>query len=940
MSPISGISRSAAVLAVMSTGMLVSMTVVHADNSPANPGQENYQGNPLVKNYIADAMKAEKNGDIPLAMIELKNALRLDPHNGALHTLLGVTLLQSNQAVAAEHELRQGRLEGARDQDVVPPLLQSMATLNEWHDVLDQFPDPAPDDKSSLAKSILSARALAYQSLGDDSDAISSIDRSLEIQRDVSALLARVEIAMAQSNSSDAMTYVNEALALAPNDPNVLITKAQIISISDKKTALAIIDGVLKSHPDALNASMAKIEVLIELGRIDEAQQSVDSVLARVPDVSFAVFYKAFLLGMHNRPKDGWRIAEALPSGFIQSGARFAIGVAKLAAQSGNFEVANSILTTYVGQHPAITESRLELAALHLKMNNPSDALNDLGPLMDSKDPRVLEYIAATYVKLKRQSDAITYLRKADAAGSNTAGLKSQLAIVDLSQGDISQGTKELLDGMKTQPGNLSAPEVGIDLLLKRSKFVEAQALADQAETTNPKSPAPLFFKGEILLAQGKKDDGLVAINQSLQRDPHFLPALSARADAFMAQNKFADATEDLKQVQALQPNNPSPYVKLSEIAYLSGQLPQSIALLKQAISKDPNLISTRLILARYQITLKQYADAEATLKTALKISSNDLQALALLGQVQLLMGQNAAALATSQILVNKNQQSGAAQFLLGNSLQQSGDKIGAVTAFKRAVELNPDVLQYRSSLIDLQIQSGDNDGAVATARDWRNNHGGPDAAILLAQTLARLKRFPEAASVIASGQTSHADWRLALLDSQIATARGNRAQAIAILKKWLTDHASDLPVRVAYANALNSANDDAGALAQYEIILKSRNDIPEVLNDTAWLIRDTDPGRALALASKALQLQPNSPDIADTFGLLLLKKGDTKTALPLLQRAHTMEPASGDISYHLALALNALGMKADAKQVILAALANNTSFLDAADAKKLLQKL
>jgi len=940
MSPNSHVARSAAMLAISSLGFLTFATVAHADipSATADPGIS--QNALQARKFLADAQRAFKNEDFPLATIELKNALRWDPNNSTMQTLLGVALLQDNEVIPAEHELRQARLNGAKDQDVLPPLLQCMIVLREWQDVLDQFANPDAADNSSLAAIILNARALAYQSMGDDADAISSIDRSLNILRDVNGLLTRARIGILQSNSSDAMTYVDQALALAPNNSTALILKAELISAHDKNAALAIVDGILKAHPNALNAIMVRIELLIELGRTGDAQQADEVVLAQDPILPIAIFYKGLLLGINNKPLDGWRIAQSLQSAFVQSETRYATGAAQLASNSGHLESANSILTTYVGQHPKLVGPRLQLAALHLKMNLPNDALNDLGPLMDSKDPEVLEFIANTFVTLKRQGDALSFLRKADAAGSKNGALKYQLAMVDLREGNTSQGTQEMLDGMKMQPGNLDATQAGIDLLLQQSQFVDAQSLADQLKKTNPKSPAPPLLQGEVLLAQGKQNESLIAFNQSLQRDPHYLPALGARADLFVAENKFADATRDLTQIGALQPNNPLPYVKLAKIAAMSNQPTQSVALLRQAISKGPKLMDSRLVLAKYQMGLKQYADAEATLKGALQVSSNDPEVLALLGTVQQLKGQNAAAASTNKTFTEKYQQSGDAQFVLANTLLDSGDKRGAIAAFTRATELSPDVLEYRMPLINLQIQSGDNEGALATARSWAKIHKGLDAALVVAGTLARLKRFAEATSVIAASQASHPDSRLALLDGQISMLRGDRAHGLFILKNWLSDHPSDVAVRQAYADALMQEKDNAGALAQYEIILKSRNDIPEVLNNTAWLVKDTDLGRALTLATKAMQLQPNSPDISDTLGMLLMKKGDAKGALTVLQQAHTIEPSSGEISYHLALVLSSLGRKSDAKQLIQKALAKDENFADAAEAKKLLQRL
>jgi cellulose synthase operon protein C len=935
-----GFLKSIARLTILSLGFLGLANSAYAAASSQLTPPGNSQNASQMRKLVTSAMQAEKAGNLPLAIIQLKNALRFDPTNGTLETLLGIALLRTNEVVPAEHELRQGRLDGAKDQDAIPPLLQCMVSLREWADILDQFPDPAPGDESSLATNILNARALAYQSTGDDTDALSSVNRSLENRRDVDGLVIRARIAMLQSNTSDALTYVDQALALSPNDTDATVTKAIILSAINRMSALTFIDSALKINPNARNLVLVRIELLIELGQNDEAQRSVDAVLSKDPNAAFALFYKALLLGAHNKSLDGWRIAQSLPSQFIQSETRYAVGTAQLAAASGNLDTANSILTTYVGQNPSVVESRLQLAALHLKMKSSSNALDDLAPLMDSTDPTVLEFIANTYATLKRPSDALAYIRKADAAGSNNGAIKFQLALADLRQGETARGTQEMLGAMKLQPAVLNAPAAGIEMLISQSKFSEAQIIADQADKANAKSSAPPFFKAEILLAQGRKDESGAAVEQSLRRDPHFVPALNAKAQVFLAENKYADATKILNQVLEQQPNDPTTYVKLAQIAALSKQPTQSIALLKQAHAKDPKRTDISLLLARFQIDLKLYADAEATLKTALQISPKDSQSLALYGQIQQLTGQTAAAIDTNKMLVQNNQQSASAQDQLANSLLANGDKKGAMAAFKRAIELGPDVVQYPASLIIVQIEVGDSEGALGTARDWANKHKTPDGALLLAQTLARLQRFAEAIPIIEASQKSSPDWRLVILNSQITSARGDDAHALSILKNWLVDHASDIPVREAYAAALMHANDNASALAQYEIIQKSRNDIPVVLNNMAWLLKDSDLSRALTLASRAAELLPESPDFNDTLGFLLLQKGDSKSALPILQKAHAGKSTDAEISYHLALALSSLGRKADAKLLIQTTLAKDDKFADVASAKKLLQKL
>jgi putative PEP-CTERM system TPR-repeat lipoprotein len=931
MSQMSG--KSALLLTMLSLG-LGFCPLAHADNRPASPARP--QTDPQVEKLTADAMQAVRQGHPSLAMILLKNALRLDPGNASLRRQLGIVLFRSGDPAAAEPELRQARLNGAKDPDIVPALLDVMIARKEGVDLLDEFPEPGPNDKSRLAAFILRGRAQAYQAAGDSADAISSMDRSLAILRDANGLLVRAGLAALHSQQNDAKNFIDQALALAPGNPNALLMKADLLRLRDKQAALNIIESVRKAYPNSVDARTARIALMLEMGRIEEAQKDADILYAAAPNLPIAQFYKAVLFGLQNKPQEGWRIAQSLPPEFVRSDARLALGVVQLALASGNIETGDLILRTFVAQHPESAEGRLKLAALRLQTNNAAEALEILKPLMDTKDPAALQLIAATYGKLNQQDNMLIYLRKADAAGSKVAEVKSLLALADLQEGNTAQGVQEVQALLKRRPGNLEPLSAAVGLLIGQKKFAQSQNLTDQAESLNPKNPIPAFLRGQIEAAQDKAAAALDGYNQALQRNPKFIPALTARSQILIAQGEFSAAIRDLKLLQAIEPNDIFATVRLAEIAALQNQPSQSIGLLKQAIARAPTAIAPRLALAKYQVSLHRLGDAETTLKAALRVVPGDPQILALLGSVQQDMGKNAEALTTSKMLSQKYRQSVAAQALLANSLMATGDKKGAIAALKRAVQLSPDVEQYCDALVNLQIQMGDKDGAVASARAWGK---GADNATLVTNTLIKVGRLPEAASTVAKAEIADPDWRLALLDSKIASQRGNHARAVSVLKSWLADHSTDLAIRKAYGDLLLRSNDNAGALVQYEAVLNASDD-PDVMNNVAWLLRDKDPARALDLATKAAQLQPNSPDIADTLGWILLTRKDAKGALPPLQRAHANGPANGEITYHLALALNSLGRGADAKKLLQEALAQGGNFADIADARKMLQKL
>src|SRR6266567_4112857 len=97
-----------------------------ASNSAAKPTD------PQVAKLLKDADAALKGGNVNLALIQLKNAVRLAPQDGNTRAQLGMALLRSGDAIAAEQALRQARGDGAADDIVVPAILRVMLSRGEF----------------------------------------------------------------------------------------------------------------------------------------------------------------------------------------------------------------------------------------------------------------------------------------------------------------------------------------------------------------------------------------------------------------------------------------------------------------------------------------------------------------------------------------------------------------------------------------------------------------------------------------------------------------------------------------------------------------------------------------------------------------------------------------------------------------------------------------
>src|SRR6185436_3499212 len=130
----------------------------------------------------------------------------------------------------------------------------------------------------------------------------------------------------------------------------------------------------------------------------------------------------------------------------------------------------------------------------------------------------------------------------------------------------------------------------------------------------------------------------------------------------------------------------------------------------------------------------------------------------------------------------------------------------------------------------------------------------------------------------------------------------------------WLVKNPNDPEVRRQRGTLLLSLGDRAGARRELEAALKLRAEDPVTLNNLGGLRQEEDPNRSLSLVTQAANVAPRSPEIVDTLGWLKFQRRDHAGALPLLQRAHNLDSNNSEIAYHLALALDATGKRAEAK--------------------------
>jgi tetratricopeptide (TPR) repeat protein len=391
---------------------------------------------PGLRNMVEQAQNSLRKGDVKTAIIYLKNAVSMAPKNGQVRAELGYLLLRTGDAISAERELRQARADGASDQMVLPSLFQAMLTRGKERDLLEQFPEPAQDDKSVRAADVLRARAIALQKIGQPDKASAAMDRSLSIRRDAPSLLTRASLAQQQGDLATAMKVTDEALKLAPTDAGSLMMKISLLQAQGQDDkALGYADQLVKYYPDTAAPKVARIGVYLKLKQDAKAQADVKAILAKQPGLPIGVYYEGIIKARAKDIKGAWKLVQGLPPEFVRSQPAIGIAVAQIALDSGNKEVALSTLASVVAQYPQDAEARLRLGALKLQTKSPQQALDVLDPLKNSKDPRAAGLIGQAYARLRQYGQATEYFEKAAQGGLSSDILKTQLARTEIGPG-------------------------------------------------------------------------------------------------------------------------------------------------------------------------------------------------------------------------------------------------------------------------------------------------------------------------------------------------------------------------------------------------------------------------------------------------------------------------------------------------------------------------
>jgi len=893
--------------------------------------------------YLTLARKERQSGDDQAALIDLKNALKMDSKNGEARYLLAQILIQRGEGSAAEIELHKAIDLGVNKSYVAGVMGQALILQGNYNKVIDNI-QVANGDKGKVAADIYNVRGDAYLALSKTDKAKSEFEKALKEYPDsVDAYLGLGHVAEVSNDLNLALQQTETALSKDINSSKSWLMKARLLrDLRKSDDARSAYNRVLQIDQKNITAHLGLASMALNAGRLDTAKAEVDAAVKIAPKalaVQYAVAVIDFKRGEYKNALETIQpvlklAPDNLPSVLLHGAIAFA---------EGSFEQARDDLSRVLARNPNDSYARRLLANTQYNLGETGKAMETLQPLLKPEvaDVNALVLAGELQLKTKNYVKATEYLNKAIEINPNSQQLQTTLAISHLGAGDVEQGMSELEEAAKHATGQSQADVLLIVTHFRRKEYDEALTAISNLEKKVGSNPVTYNLRGAALAGKQDFSNARKAFEQALAIQPTYYSATANLVQLDVHDGKPDAARKRLEAYIEKDKKNMQAMMALAGVALIQKNEQEYVRWLEKARETQPDAILPYIKLADYYSIKKDKARALEIASEPVKAYPNSPEALELLGSTQLSVGNNEDALKTFTKLVAAAPNAPAAYLQLARAQSAVNKLIPERASLNKALELKSDFIQAQEMLLRLDLTENKVVDALKIARQLQiqqpkspvgYDHEGD--ILMMQKEYAQAVKLYEQALGRDAGSAGMIKLHRALVLS------GDESSAEQRLKAWIKQNPKDVIVRNYAADYYMVSKRNRDAIVQYEELLKITPQDPQALNNLAILYQRIRDSRDLVTAEQALKFSPDTPGIQDTLGWILTEKGQLDRAIELLRKAVNAAPEAGSIRYHLAVALVRADRKAEAKKELEAAIGTGAKFPEFTDAKEMLKGL
>jgi putative PEP-CTERM system TPR-repeat lipoprotein len=897
-----------------------------------------------VEQKIARAEKRFEAGDQRAALIELQNVVRSDSSNVRARLLLAKISLHIGDVEAARKEIDQALAAGAGSTQTAELLAQIMLEQGQSTELLSDI----QSGKIELeAPKRALYRGLAMLVSGQLDTASEAVHEALRLDPTlVRAHTALAEISIAKDDSESALVEIAEALKVDATDARAWLLRGTLLvrrgEFHDAVTALgsARQNASNQLSIQQYNAVLAALtEAQLASGDKAGAQKTQQELAARLPDAPATQLLAARLAMVDQDYAAATAAArKAISAAPNFTPARMLLGAALLA--QGSLNQAEVELSSVVRAAPENIEARKLLAQVNLRLQRPDVAMQILTPVqqVDAGDAQLNALMGWASMQRGDTGSGIALLEKGVASEPDNDGLKIDLATAYISAGRNDDAVR-LLRSLPATAGNARRNALLVNAIASSRGQNAAMVELDRLRDAEPDNVSLLNLGAAFHAQRGEFQRAREWIDRAAAIDANSVSTLINRARIEVASGDLVAAKQTLGRAASLDASDAAPRLALVQLALREGDVAGAMQQLEQMRAADPKALEPRLALARLYMQQKKPREADAVVRE-IQSQGTDAVTSQALGRIYMDAGRFDEALNLFRNAVSQDVNNPAYAMDVARVQMALGNTGNARETLQRAARMNPQSIDAAATLVLLDLRESRQDSAMSRLEALKQAHPQDVSVLLLeGEVAAHTKNYKAAAAAY--------DRAYRLSPSSAAALRSYRAHDLAkdpepqqLLEDWLRRHPGDESARMMLADAYLQKGKQSQALAEYEVLVRAANPSPMVLNNLAWLYQQSGDRRASAVAKRAYEAAPSVSAIADTYGWILVGEGRVEEALPILERAASVQDATVDIAYHYAVALTKARRNDEARAVLAPIIAKTEGSPVGTAARKLLEEL
>jgi tetratricopeptide (TPR) repeat protein len=714
----------------------------------------------------------------------------------------------------------------------------------------------------------------------------------------------------------EAAQFYQGVIDVSPDDPEAHAHLGKLYLFSgDSKRALELVEPILKMHPDDAGLLTVRAAARVQQKDYDKARTDAEHAVQVAPNNEEAI---EVLAGIYMNLKDPDKALALLERAIQKMPEAFNLRliVAQIYLQQGRSVDAETQLQKLVSLQPGVLANRLKLAQLYLQESKVDDAEHILRQAVkDLPDQRAVKLSLIDFLAARRSREAAEHELKSmiDAAPSDEE-LKFGLAKFYVLGGDRAKAQavlRQVIDKEQWEPAGLAARNQLASLRLQDNDVDGALALVNEVIKKSPRDDDALAIRGNIELSRQDPRSAIADLRTVLRDQPNALGVLRTLARAHLANGEPALAEETLRHALEANANNPPLELAFAELLAQNGKPDQAASVLNALIKQKPDDVDA--LAAQFRIAMNTQDFAAA------KSAADAIAAL----RPQVPMGY-------------------LFQGMVAEAQKRNDD---ALRLYAHAVDVNPDVEESLEALVHLLATTGRVPEAIKRLDDLAAKY--PKSALALelkGDLLLERKNTSEAKAAYSEAIARVPKWWKPYRGLANAQASDKQAdEAIANLQKAesVVDQPMELSAQRAALLEMEGKSDEA--IQTYEALVQRYPQSDLVANNLAMLLatyrRDSPSlSRADALASRFAH-SPN-PIFLDTYGWVLLKRGDAAAAVPIFTRVVSSAPNALIPRFHLGMAQSVAGDDTDARDNLLRVVNSGTRFSGLDEAKATLDRL